>query len=108
MNNKLVQPLQFDISRDFELRDILDKTKNSDTNKENLNSITGLPDPSQMEQMIRTLPIINDTIRADIKLSVEIYKKLNNFDRNYIHSVINENSIKGGKSKHYKNTKRTK
>ena len=35
-----------------------------------------------------------NNIRTNIKLGIEIYKQLNNFDRYYIHTIINENSTK--------------
>ena len=81
------------IYRDFELRETLVKTKTPHSNEltqsykseEQINI-------EQMDNMIRTLPYMNDNIRANIKLGIEIYKQLNNFDRNYIHEVINEKS----------------
>ena len=48
----------------------------------------------QLNDMVRALPFMNDNIRNNIILGIEIYKQLNNFDRNYIHSIINENSVK--------------
>lgn len=91
------QPLQFDILRDFELRSLIERTDDEKKNKESEKNIL---DPNVMEQldnMIRTLPYINDNIRKNIGLGIEIYKQLNNFDHNYIHSVIDENSTKSNK-----------
>lgn len=90
------QPLQFDISKDFELRETIEKTKSSNTdNFDNSPSKQlGTEQIEQMDNMVRTLPFINDNIRTNIKLGIQIYKQLNNFDRNYIHTIINENSIK--------------
>jgi hypothetical protein len=79
----------FDIEKDFEMRKIFE---NSQT-KQNLETktINSEQDIStQMDMMIQTLPYMNDNIRANIKFGIEIYKTLNNFDRNYIHKVINE------------------
>jgi hypothetical protein len=47
-----------------------------------------------MDMITNSLPFINDNIRANIKLSIEIYKKINNFDINYIHSTIESKSKK--------------
>ena len=44
----------------------------------------------ELNMMLNSFPIINDNIRANIKLSVEIYKKINNFDINYVHNCIDE------------------
>ena len=89
------QPLQFDISKDFELRETIEKTKSTNTDLDNLQSKQlGFEQIEQMDNMVRTLPFINDNIRTNIKLGIEIYKQLNNFDRYYIHTIINENSTK--------------
>lgn len=89
-------PLQFDISKDFELRETIEKTKLPESN--NFDTLSykqiGSEQTEQMNNMVRTLPFMNDNIRMNIKLGIEIYKQLNNFERNYIHKVINENSIK--------------
>lgn len=84
-------PLDFNnVYRDFELRETLEKTKTHHSNdpSQSEEQIT----IEQMDNMIRTLPFMNDNIRANIKLGIEIYKQLNNFDHNYIHGVINEKS----------------
>lgn len=80
------QPIDFsNIYKHFELRETLEKTKTPISN-EPTQSI------EQIDNVIRTLPFMNDNIRSNIKLGIEIYKQLNNFDRNYIHNVINEKS----------------
>ena len=105
MNNlNSSQPLQFDIFRDFELREIIEKTKSTQSSQLSqfntnidTNNISKQLEPNEIEEMnnmVRTLPFINDNIRTNIKLGIEIYKQLNNFDRNYIHSIINEKSTK--------------
>lgn len=103
--NKL-QPNQhtpkFDINKDFELRDVIEKTNQIEQSSQQVQQFqskqqdqTEQQDQSeQIEQMIRSLPFINDNIRSNIKFGIEIYKTLNNFDREYIHSIINENSAK--------------
>ena len=98
-------PLQFDITKDFELRETIEKNKLShpDSKFETYTmDLEHLPSSNQYEynhieqidNVVRTLPLINDNIRTNIKLGIEIYKQLNNFDRNYIHTVINEKSTK--------------
>lgn len=97
----LSEPIEFDINKAFDLRNNFEKSKLN-----NLNEISNNPQltelnntEEQLNDIIRTLPYINDNIRTNIKLGIEIYKQLNNFDRYYIHSVINENSIKSNQSK---------
>lgn len=84
------------VYKHFELREALEKTKNPQQNMEHLpqDGLRLVPqiNTEQIDDMIRTLPFMNDNIRTNIKLSVEIYKQLNNFDHNYIHEVINEKS----------------
>lgn len=97
MNNlNSSQPLDFNnVYRDFELKETLEKTKNSHSNELQLPQSSQTEEQitiEQMDNMIRTLPYMNDNIRANIKLGIEIYKQLNNFDHNYIHEVINEKS----------------
>jgi ribosomal protein S13 len=94
MNNQQTsQPLQFDIFKDFELREVIEKSKQYETDTKTLKQLES-NDIEKMDDMIRTLPFMNDNIRSNIKLGIEIYKKIKNFDRNYIHSIINENSTK--------------
>ena len=38
----------------------------------------------------QSMLIFNDNLRSNIKLSLSIYKKLNNFEHNYIHKIIND------------------
>ena len=51
----------------------------------------------EMNNMIKTLPFLNDNIRANINFGIEIYLRLKNFKYNYIHEFINENSIEFNK-----------
>jgi hypothetical protein len=88
----------YDIERDFNLRNNFEESKLTDSNKIT-NEITDIKQmesnhTEQLNDVIRTLPFMNDNIRTNIRLGMEIYYKLNNFDRYYIHSIINENSIK--------------
>ena len=75
---------QFDFYKDFEMRELLEKNTESNLNNESKEI--------DIEMMLNSFPIINDNLRANIKLSVEIYKKINNFDINYVHDVINNNN----------------
>ena len=92
---------QFDINKDFQLREIIEKT-NQDikSTEQHTNTQSGNPDQlEQLNQMVQSLPFVNDNLRANLKFGMEIYKQLNNFDRIYIHSIINEHSIESTKSK---------
>jgi hypothetical protein len=88
----------FDFDKDFEMREIFDL--NSDVEPKNIEnnfSPSDIQNPNiqnskskELEIMLNSLPFINENIRSNISLSIEIYKKLNNFDYNYIHEIINE------------------
>ena len=96
-----IKPIDFgNVYKHFELRETLEKTKNPEVSEitEPISKLTEQIqsneqiDITQIDNMISTLPFMNDNIRANIKLGIEIYKQLNNFDRNYIHKVINDKS----------------
>jgi len=82
----------FDIYKDFELRELIEKNDKSKTNKTNDIDLLDSDKEKEYETMIFSLPIINDSIRSNINLSITLFKKINNFDHNYIHSLINEKS----------------
>jgi hypothetical protein len=44
----------------------------------------------QSANSFQSLIIFNDNLRKHIKLSLSIYKKLNNFEHNYIHTLLND------------------
>ena len=46
----------------------------------------------QSVNSFQSLIIFNDNLRKHIKLSLSIYKKLNNFEHNYIHTILNDKS----------------
>ena len=46
----------------------------------------------QSANSFQSLIIFNDNLRKHIKLSLSIYKKLNNFEHNYIHTLLNDKS----------------
>jgi hypothetical protein len=46
-----------------------------------------------MSNSFQSLMIFNDNLRKNIKLSLSIYKKLNNFNHNYIHNFFNDKSF---------------
>jgi hypothetical protein len=77
----------FDFYKDFEMREFIEeksgKIEESSLDKTNLNN-----EDKQIEMMLESFPIINDNLRANILLGVEIYKKINNFEINYVHNII--------------------
>lgn len=87
LNNLQQLSTDFDFYKDFELKEMLE-SKELESN----NSINYLESEKndELNNMINSLPLINDNIRENINLSIEIYKKLNNFDHKYIHKIINE------------------
>jgi hypothetical protein len=46
----------------------------------------------QAVSSFQSMIIFNDNLRKNIKLSLLIYKKLNNFEHNYIHKFFNDKS----------------
>jgi hypothetical protein len=93
---------QFDIYKDFELREVIEKTNQSSSSQSTSGLSSNDLDIDQLNQMVQTLPFVNDNIRANLKFGMEIYKQLNNFDRIYIHNIINEYSIESSESKNSK------
>lgn len=91
---------RFDIYKDFELREVIEKTNNQETKNNKQESTHNNID--EFNEMIKTLPFVNDNIRANLKFGMEIYKELNNFDYKYIHNFINENSVESTKTKNSK------
>lgn len=86
-NSEINQILNnFDFYKDFELKDKL----NSEETLNSSNQFNPLESENELNNIISSLPLINDNIRTNINLSIEIYKKLNNFDHKYIHNIINE------------------
>lgn len=78
--------LQFDITNDFKMREFIEKQNGGVKNDF---------EPSILEHVdiaFKTLPILNDKIRYNIKLGIEIYKQLNIFYSKYTNEVINKNS----------------
>lgn len=45
----------------------------------------------------QSMYIFNDNLRKNIKLSLAIYKKINNFEHNYIHTIFNDEIKKSSK-----------
>ena len=88
LNHTQIKP-QFDFYKDFEMRENIEKTIiQNNPNQYNSNEV------DELNMMLNSFPIINDNIRANIQLSVEIYKKINNFDINYVHNCIDEKTKK--------------
>ena len=46
----------------------------------------------QAVNSFQSMIVFNDNLRKNIKLSLLIYKKLNNFEHNYIHNIFNVKS----------------
>lgn len=78
----------FDFYKDFELKDKFDLEISEESKKKSTN--IDVEKENELNNIISSLPLINDNIRININLSIEIYKKLNNFDHKYIHNIINE------------------
>ncbi len=76
---------QFDFYKEFEMRDIIENNSSNNEIQQ---------DEKEIDLMLNSFPIINDNIRANIQLSIEIYKKINNFDINYLHEIISEKTKK--------------
>ena len=91
MNGSEVQQIkpQFDFYKDFEMRELLEKN----STESNLNNENEDKDKN-INMMLNSFPIINDNLRANILLSIEIYKKINNFEMTYVHEIINEKTKK--------------
>ena len=51
----------------------------------------------EISKSFQSLIIFNDNLRKNIKLSLLIYKKLNNFEHNYIHTILNDKSKSNSK-----------
>ena len=43
--------------------------------------------------MLDSFPIINENLRTNILLSIEIYKKIIDFDINYVHNILKEQKL---------------
>lgn len=84
LNHTQIKP-QFDFYKDFEIRENIEKTIIQNNPNQEVD---------ELNMMLNSFPIINDNIRANIQLSVEIYKKINNFDINYVHNCIDEKTKK--------------
>lgn len=75
---------QFDFYKDFEIKESIQKNKSNSKNEHN----------NELNIIINSFPTINDNLRTNILFSVEIYKKIKNFDIDYIHDVINKHNKK--------------
>ena len=62
--------------------------KISHNNQPTNNSLLDEQSVNSFQSMI----VFNDNLRKNIKLSLLIYKKLNNFEHNYIHKFFNDKS----------------
>jgi hypothetical protein len=97
MTNTEIQQIkpQFDFYKDFEMRELLEKNSTeSNLNYKDKNKDKDIDKDIDINMMLNSFPIINDNLRANILLSIEIYKKINNFEMTYVHEIINENTKK--------------
>ena len=76
---------QYDFYKDFEMRENIEKNEVQNNSNQDID---------ELNMMLNSFPIINDNIRANIQLSVEIYKKINNFDIKYVHNSIDLKNYK--------------
>ena len=67
--------------------------KISHNNQPTNNSLLDEQSVNSFQSMI----VFNDNLRKNIKLSLLIYKKLNNFEHNYIHKFFNDKSESNAK-----------
>jgi|LakMenEpi03Aug12_release.lakeMendotaPanAssembly.Ray.scaffolds.fasta_scaffold631001_2 hypothetical protein len=61
------------------------------------NNSTPTPKPlldKQASDSFQSMYIFNDNLRKNIRLSLAIYKKINNFEHNYIHKIFNDKTEK--------------
>lgn len=61
-------------------------TTTTNYNSNHANNSNSNPDIEPIETLID----VNNNLRANIKLGLAIYKKLNNFDHNYIHELFHQ------------------
>ena len=81
INSNVRNVNEFDIYNDFKMREMI--------NSDNENN---LPNENNEELILENLILVNDNLRSNIELSLAIFKKLNNFEHNYIHNFINESN----------------
>ena len=91
-NNQINQ--EFNIEKDLELKEIFESNKFNtfESNKINTFEPSNIMNMAELELMVNSLPIINENIRSNINLSIALFKKINNFDHNNIHNIVNEKS----------------
>ena len=53
--------------------------------KNKLNEINNIVNNEKFQEQILDM---NEKLRTDVKLSLAIYKKINNFEHNYIHNIF--------------------
>ena len=87
----------FDIFNDFSNHDKLRNVESVNINtqqRRDLGDVNRRNEDSEKfpskEILVESLPMLNNDIRRNIKLSIAIFKKLNNFEHNYIHDFFND------------------
>ncbi len=58
-----------------------------------MSTMPEMPNPEDINSL-DTLLMINHNLRTNIRLSLSIYKKLNNFDHKYIHELLDGQKTK--------------
>jgi hypothetical protein len=58
-----------------------------------MSTIPDMPNPEDINSL-DTLLMVNHNLRTNIRLSLSIYKKLNNFDHKYIHELLDGQKTK--------------
>lgn len=53
--------------------------------KNKLNAVNNIVNNEKFQEQILDM---NEKLRTDVKLSLAIYKKINNFEHNYIHNIF--------------------
>lgn len=88
---------QFDFYKDFEIIENIQKKSSSNASNidqdqnQNQNQTN---DTDELNVILKSFPLVNENIRNNVKLSMEIYKTICNFDYYYIHNAIDENMKK--------------
>ena len=77
----------FDFYKDFEKKENIEKNTTNTTNTTNIPNTND----DELNMILNSFPAINNNLRTNILLSIEIYKKIKNFDVEYVHGVINDN-----------------
>lgn len=85
---------QFNFYKDFEMIENIQNIQNkSSSNTSNIDQ-NQINETNELNMILKSFPLVNENIRNNIKLSMEIYKKICNFDYYCVHEAIDENMKK--------------